>query len=108
MSYVKENKYFFQLLLNSKTPFIQKRALLDSASKEQTLAIEEIIHNIASNNIPLTEINQEVVQKKKRIINALSQYKTSLSTKQSIIYKYSASLLELLEALKPQILEVIA
>ncbi len=89
-SNLKEASAFLQLLFKASN--LQARALLETMDTKQIRAVREIIFNILNETIPLTEHEQDLVDKRRKILQRiirLKGYKSSDVTARHhrVVYK---------------------
>ena len=89
---VKKNKNFLKLILTTERK--QALALLDTISLEQVKLLTEIAINLL--NLPFPKKLKEIVKKRKRVLQLLSNIKLKTSRKKNIISRHKFQILSTL------------
>lgn len=96
------NKHFLALILS--TTKEQALALLNTITKDQILLLSEIAKNILE--LPLPTKARHYVSKKKRLIERIANKTLSHSKKVTLLKKNAKYILQLLLAIKLQLIEL--
>lgn len=96
------NNHTAFLTLTAETPSRgQRKALLNSATKEQVLALSEIAHNLLQGNIQLGVESKSRLRKFKSLYRRLGQIKSSISARKRIICHNYLGIAKLLKIALP-------
>ena len=89
-------KHFLLLLLNDNRD--QSKALINTLTKHQTLALLEIFMNL--HNLPVSKETAALLNKRKRFFRLLCQKKGSLNRKKLLIQRHRLQILDTLLSIK--------
>ena len=100
---LQSNTSFLRLLFET----VKKQALLllKNTTPTQALALSEIAFNLL--DLPLSSDQEKGVTKHKKILKRLSKKKTSITSKQKLISKYSKDIYSLLKVVEEPLLQLI-
>ncbi len=96
---ITKSKSFLDLLIFTTTS--QARALLDTVTDEQTLALCEIAFNLQT--LPLSGIIQKKIKLRKSLLKKLSDSKIKIKTKTNLIRAHKYQILDILYAVRFQL-----
>ena len=82
--------------------------LLRSITKDQSLALSEIIHNLIAGTIPLSREKLLKLRRNKTILRRLAKKEVSLSSKKTIITKHPAVILSVLKLIERELLTLLS
>lgn len=85
MSKLINNHNAFLTLTAETSSKTQRKALLDTATKEQVIVLSEIAHNLLQGNIQLGVEQKTQLRKYKSLYRKLGQHKGSISSRKRII-----------------------
>ena len=100
---LKKHWTFLQLLLESESSK-QKKALLDTITRGQIIALSEIAHNLIQGTIPISTQTLNRLRKHRSLIELLGDKKTSVYTKKQAIRRRPSGILSLLKAVSSRIM----
>lgn len=103
--YLNSASTYLKLLSDKDTPKDQKLGLINTASKKQIFALVEIIHNILSGTISLSNKAQKIVRKHQVIFNKFIKPKKTLQSKTRALKTHYKLFSQLLEEVKGTILK---
>ncbi len=92
---IRRERHFLSLL--TKTTQKQRRALLNTITRDQLKAISEIVHNINKSNIILSEDQKRKLRKKRRLIYVLGQKRLGYDRKSALVKSHPRLILTLLQ-----------
>ena len=98
-----DNKCFIILFLETSKQ--QRRVLFDTLTNTQILVITEICYNLLK--LELTDSIQQVIKKRKKILQKLTNSRYKIKTKKTIIVKHYKQISEILLLVKEQLLQLI-
>ena len=92
---------FLEMLASKRVTHIQKKALLEYATKGQVQVIREFFKNIRSKNIIPTNKHLQKLRRKKEIIIHLIETKDKLSTIRDILVEYTSLVVSMVTHILP-------
>lgn len=101
---VLEQMPFLELLLE--THATQQKALLKTASQEQTLTLSELLLNTAKRINVLEEEEKKIIHKHRNFMKKFLKPKVARKVKRTYFTKNQATLLKILKLLSKSILEM--
>ena len=97
---VKSHVPYLKLLQNTNTPLSFKKSLIKDSPAVYIESLLEIVHNIVSGNIPLSDENKSKLKKKKKtLLRILKKNEKTEQKKQFLVRK------KILQELIPEILD---
>ena len=100
---IDKSKHFLHLLLS--TSRLQALALLLTVTDEQIKVLTEIAYNLLQ--LPLTEKEKEIFQKRYKIFKKLSNKNTGKKSKYQLIKHYRKVILDTLLLFKHKLIEIL-
>ena len=97
------NKHFIFLFLNTSKQ--QQKVLFETLTNNQILVVSEICYNLLK--LDLDDKTQQIVKKRKKILQKISNHKLTLKNKKKIIIKHYKQLNDILLFIKDKLLELI-
>ena len=98
---------YVRLLLDDKTPKDQVTILLLTPNPAQLAALLEIVHNLLHGQLPLSPAAQQIVEKRRKILNPLTARKLSAKQKKVLVKKHRQAVLQTLKLAKQYVLEAL-
>lgn len=97
---LKKHWIFLQFLLESEC-YEQKKAILDTITRDQLKVLSEIAHNLIQGILPISTPTLNRLRKHRSLIELLGDRKASLLVKKRAVKKRPFGILDLLKALAP-------
>ena len=97
------NKHFINLFLNTSKQ--QQKALFETITNNQILVVSEICYNLLK--LELNGETQQIVKKRKKILQKISNHKLTIKNKKKLIVKHYKQLNVILLTVKDKLLELI-
>lgn len=102
---LQQSQSFLTLLLNNKDKR-QQYALVQTITVDQLNALTEIFYNLL-NNVPLDKKEEQMVKKKRRIMQKLSLISKSFNSRRKVLVSNKSTFLKILLHFKDKLLEVL-
>lgn len=103
---VKKQAAFLRLVkdTSSKT---QRKALLDTATKEQLLALTEVTYNLLHGSLTLKGIHKKQLQRHKKFVRLLGNPRVGVRLKQKALCRQGGVVATILKVVEPFLKEVL-
>jgi hypothetical protein len=99
---MKRQIWYLHLLMTS-TSSAQRKALLDTITREQLKALTEVTHNLLQGNIPIAEAHKRRLRKHKSFLRILGDIKVPVSQKRDALCRKGTVVASVLKAAAPQL-----
>lgn len=80
---IREQRHFLRLFVQT-TP-VQRKALLQTVTREQIKAFSQIAHNIIKGNVPIHQKEKRQLAKQRRLLHLLGDIKLGFTHKKTLV-----------------------
>ena len=99
---VKYNSPFFRLLLTTSSK-LQRKALIDTITKDQLRALTEITINLLQGILSLSPVHKSKLRKHRKLIRLIGDKSISLKTKKKSLCRQTHVVTLLLQSVEPSL-----